>query len=202
MKAVEIRKIGNFDGLKLVSRSVPDIGPREVLIRIRATSLNYRDLLVPLGNFPLPGNYIGRVPLSDGAGEVTSVGCDVKRFRIGDRVVANALPDFIGGQVDASHIKRNLGFDVDGMLVEFAALDESALALVPEYMSYAEAASLPCAALSAWVSLTGGNRAIAAGDTVLVQGSGGVSIFALQLAKLFGARVIATTSAHRKACGR
>jgi NADPH:quinone reductase-like Zn-dependent oxidoreductase len=198
MQAVELRDTGSFEGLEVVERPRPNIGPCDVLVRIHAASLNYRDLLLPLNRFPVPGDYRGRVPLSDGAGEVVAIGSMVRRFKVGDRVASNAVTTWIAGPIRPEHVAGNIGFFIDGMLAEFVALHEDALVLLPGYLSYAEAAALPCAAVSAWSCLTGGPRGTLPGDTVLVQGTGGVSLFALQFAKMFGARVIATTSSTTK----
>jgi len=199
MKAIEIAQIGSFDGLHLVERPDPKPGEHDVLVRIRATSLNYRDLMIPLGTFPRGGSHIGLIPLSDGAGEVVEVGRRVTRVRTGSRVSMPPLVGWIGGPIRAEYTFRNIGFDMDGTLAEYVVFHEDAVVEIPAYMRFDEAAALPCAGTSAWATLTGGNRPVAPGDTVLVQGTGGVSMLALQFAKLFGARVIAITSTDAKA---
>lgn len=199
MKAVEITRMGAYAGLQVVERPQPVPGYGQALVRVHATSLNYRDLLLPRGLMPGYGDCTGRIPLSDGAGEVVAVGPGVRRVAVGDRVACNALPRWTDGDMRADGLVGSLGFAADGTLAEFAALDADALVKLPEYLSYSEAASLPCAALSAWTCLTEGRKPLRAGETVLVLGSGGVSLFALQLAKASGARVIATTSSQAKA---
>jgi len=141
---------------------------------------------------------LGVIPLSDGAGEVASIGAGVTRVKIGDRVAGCFHPRWFGGRISADYLTDRLGANLDGMLAEYAVLSEEALVHVPSHLSFEKAASLPCAAVTAWVALTGRRRVIA-GDTVLTQGSGGVSLFALQFARLLGARVIATTSSSKKA---
>lgn len=199
MRAVEITRMGSYAGLQVVDRLQPIPGYGQALVRVHAASLNFRDLLLPRGLMPGYGNCTGRIPLSDGAGQVIAVGQGVRRVAVGDRVACNALPRWTTGDMRAECLVGSLGFAADGILAEFAALDSEALVKLPEYLSYSEAASLPCAALSAWSCLTEGRKPLRAGETVLVLGSGGVSLFALQLAKASGARVIATTSSQAKA---
>src|ERR1700736_1265978 len=141
---------------------------------------------------------LGVVPLSDGAGEVAAIGDGVTRARVGDRVIGTFHPRWFGGPLSADYLTDRLGANLDGMLAEYAVLSEEALVPVPRHLSFEEAATLPCAAVTAWVAPTGHSR-VTAGDTVLTQGSGGVSVFALQFAQLLGARVIATTSTGEKA---
>jgi NADPH:quinone reductase-like Zn-dependent oxidoreductase len=164
----------------------------EVLVKVEASSLNARDLSIVNGRFPFPGPR-GRVPLSDGAGVVEAVGDGVSRFVVGDRVVNSYFPTWFGGPPrDAGD---QYGTQRDGWLTEFKVVHEEALVHIPKHLSFEEAATLPCAAVTAWSAVNG----IGAGDTVVVQGSGGVSLFALQLARAAGARVIATTSSDEKA---
>ena len=166
-------------------------------MRVRASSLNYRDLMVLKGGGRGPTKF-GVVPLSDGAGEVAAVGDGVTRVKIGDRIAGCFDPRWFGGPIKPDYLTDRLGASLDGMLAEYAVLSEEALAHIPSHLSFEEAATLPCAAVTAWVALTG-HRRVTAGDTVLTQGSGGVSVFALQLARVLGARVIATTSTADKA---
>ena len=140
----------------------------------------------------------GVIPLSDGAGEVAAVGEGVTRVKVGDRIAGTFHPRWFGGPIKPEYLTDRLGANLDGMLAEYAVLSEEALVRVPGHFSFEEAATLPCAAVTAWVALTGHCR-VTAGDTVLTQGSGGVSVFALQLSRLLGARVIATTSTAKKA---
>src|ERR1700757_2412626 len=166
-------------------------------MRARATSLNYRDLMVLKGGGRGPTK-LGVVPLSDGAGEVVAIGDGVTRVKVGDRIAGTFHPRWLGGPIRPEYLTDRLGANLDGMLSQYAVLSEEALVRVPSHLSLEEAATLPCAAVTAWVALTG-HRKVTAGDTVLTLGSGGVSVFALQLAWLLGAWVIATTSTAEKA---
>src|SRR5260370_40416040 len=197
MEAYHIERFGSVDGIVLRSSKDPRPGPKEVLMRVRASSLNYRDLMVLKGGGRGPRK-LGVVPLSDGAGEVTAIGDGVTRVRIGDRIAGCFHPRWFGGPIKPDYLTDRLGANLDGMLPQYAVLSEEALVHLPSHLSFEEAATLPCAAVSAWVALTG-RRGVTAGDTVLTQGSGGVSVFALQFAQLLGARVIATTSTVEKA---
>src|SRR5216683_2369388 len=141
---------------------------------------------------------LGVVPLSDGAGEVAAIGDGVTRVKIGDRIAGCFHPRWFGGPIKPDYLTDRLGANLDGMLAGYAVLSEEALVHPPSHLSFEEAATLPCAAVTAWVALTG-HRQVTAGDTVLTQGSGGVSVFALQFAQILGARVIATTSTAEKA---
>jgi NADPH:quinone reductase-like Zn-dependent oxidoreductase len=181
----------------LASRPDPRPGTREILVRVRATSLNYRDLMVLKGGGRGPSK-LGVIPLSDGAGEVVALGEGTGRFAIGDRVIGCFHPRWFGGPIKADYLTDRLGANLDGMLAEYAVINEEAAVAVPGDLSFEEAATLPCAAVTAWVALTG-YRPVTAGDTVLTQGTGGVSLFALQFARLLGAQVIATTSSATKA---
>jgi NADPH:quinone reductase-like Zn-dependent oxidoreductase len=165
-------------------------------MRVRATSLSFRELMILHGWYPLPVKD-DLIPVSDGSGEVVETGSEVSRVAVGDRVSAQIFPHWLDGGW-APELTAQLGGSLDGMLAEYAVLDETALVHIPEHLSYEEAACLPCAGVTAWNALTGG-RGLNAGETVLTLGSGGVSVFALQFAKAFGARVIATTSDDAKA---
>src|SRR5207253_8374810 len=166
-------------------------------MRVRASSLNYRDLMVLKGGGRGPTK-IGVVPLSDGAGEVAAIGEGVTRVKIDDRIAGCFHPRWFGGPIKPDYLTDRLGANLDGVLAEYAVFNEEAVVLLPSHLSFEEAATLPCAAVTAWVALTG-HRRVTAGDTVLIQGSGGVSVFALQFARVLGARVIATTSTAEKA---
>jgi len=184
-------------GLTVADRELPAPGPGEVQVAVRANSLNYVDLICFSGAFPLDG----RVPLLDGAGEVVAVGPGVTRFAAGDRVVANPHSSWLAGPPAPGAVGAVLGIVADGMLAERVNLSEDVLLPLPASLGYAEAASLPCAGLSAWNSLMGGpsRYGVAPGATVLTLGTGGVSLFALQFARAMGCRVIATTSTAAKA---
>jgi NADPH:quinone reductase-like Zn-dependent oxidoreductase len=195
MKAYELRDGFGLDHLTLTQRETPTPGPGEVQVRVRAVSLNYRDLLILKGQYnprlPLP-----RIPVSDGAGEVSLLGPGVTRFKVGDRVAGAFMPGWVEGSLTDEKARSALGGAVDGMLCESVVLPETGVVPVPAHLSDEEAATLPCAALTAWNALRAGN--LQPGQTVLIQGTGGVSLFALQFAQLHGARVIATSSSEEK----
>ncbi|MBD2683199.1 MULTISPECIES: NAD(P)-dependent alcohol dehydrogenase [Nostoc] len=196
MKVYEIQSNAGIDALALVHRPEPKPAPGEVLIQVKATSLNYRDLLVAEGAYGAGQKY-PLIPMSDGAGEVVAVGEGVTRVKVGDRVAATFFQDWIYGSLTREKMKSDLGGGIDGMLAEYVVLHQDGLVILPDHLSYAEGATLPCAAVTAWHGLvTKGN--IGAGDSVLLLGTGGVSIFALQFAKIHGARAIATSSSDEK----
>ena len=196
MKTYEIQKYGGPEGLELVDRSPPRPGDGEVVVRIRAASLNYRDLTVIRGQYER-NPQTGRVPLSDGAGEVISVGSGVTRFKIGDRVAGCFCQGWPSGRFRAEMHRTALGGSIDGVLVEEAKFREEGLVHLPVGYSFEEGATLPCAAVTAWQSLITRGQLVP-GETVLLLGTGGVSIFALQIAKAAGARVIITSSSDEK----
>jgi NADPH:quinone reductase-like Zn-dependent oxidoreductase len=195
MRAYELRGGFGLENLALTERPTPTPGPGEVQIRLRAVSLNYRDLLILKGQYnprlPLP-----RIPVSDGAGEVTALGPGVTRFKVGDRVAGAFMPGWAEGRLNDEKARSALGGVVDGLLCETAVLPETGVVNVPGHLSDEEAATLPCAAVTAWNALRVGD--LQPGETVLIQGTGGVSLFALQFARLAGARVIATSSSDDK----
>jgi NADPH:quinone reductase-like Zn-dependent oxidoreductase len=196
MRRYEIRNAGGLDGLVIADRPERPLGRGEVRVRIRAASLNYRDLMVAKGMFPggLPENL---VPLSDGAGEVVETGPDVTRVSVGDRVMPIFKQSWIGGEIEPADNATTLGGAIDGVLAERAVFDQSGLVHLPAGLSYAEGATLPCAAVTAWAAVQSA-RPVTAGDTVLVLGTGGVATFALQFARAAGARVIVTSSSDEK----
>lgn len=178
--------------------------PHQVLVRVRAISLNYRDLMVVKGLYN-PRLSMPRVPCSDGAGEVVAIGAGVTEWKPGDRVAGIFMQNWLAGQPSTRNTKGALGGDIDGMLSSEVILPESGLVPIPDHLTCEEASTLPCAALTAWNALFSAART-QPGDTVLIQGTGGVSIFALQFAKLAGARVLGTSSsddklAHAKSLG-
>jgi NADPH:quinone reductase-like Zn-dependent oxidoreductase len=195
MKVYELKAF-SLDALTLTERPDPTPGPGQVLVQMKAFSLNYRDLLVIKGLYN-PKLRLPLVPLSDGAGVVAAVGPGVTRVKRGDRVAGIFMQTWLDGEVTEAKAKSALGGAIDGVLAHYVVFDEDGLVLVPEHLSDEEAATLPCAAVTAWHALVtaGGVRA---GDTVLVQGTGGVSLFALQFARLHGARVIATSGSDAK----
>jgi NADPH:quinone reductase-like Zn-dependent oxidoreductase len=196
MRSYHLEKLNSVDGIELHEHDEPRPGPTQILIRARAASINRRDILILTGRYPLP-SVPGVVPLSDGAGEVVAVGDAVTRFTVGDRVTGSYWPRWTSGQLRAEVIDQ-LGCTADGWLSEYLLLDEQAAVRVPDHLSWAAAAALPCAGLTAWNSLTR-EGTLRPGQTVLTLGTGDVSIFAIQFAKLMGCRVIATTSSLDKA---
>lgn len=198
MKAYELRPEEGFAALQLTDRSEPSAGsalsPHDVLVRVRAVSLNYRDLLVARGSKKRARRI---VPASDGAGEVVAVGDRVTRVQVGDRVAAAFFPTWLDGGLAEVHHANALGGSLDGMLAEQVVLRESAWVKVPSRWSFEQASTLPCAGVTAWHALFEA-ATLRPGDTLLVQGSGGVSVFALQLARAAGASVIATSSSAEK----
>lgn len=193
MRQWEIR---SFGALGLAEREVPPPGPREARVRVRAVSLNYRDLLLLDGSYnprlPLPS-----VPCSDMVGEVESVGPGVTRVRAGDRVIGSFVQGWPAGRLSRAHQATGLASPLPGVLCTHRVFPEEGLVRAPVHLDDAAASTLPCAALTAWHALVDHGR-LAAGETVLVQGTGGVSIFALQIARAHGARVIATTGRAEK----
>ncbi len=194
MKAFELHPEDGFDSLKQVDRPRPGMGPGDVRVRVRAVSLNYRDLMVARGSKKRAKRI---VPVSDGAGEVIEIGGDVKRLAIGDRVAAAFFPTWIDGAFAEEHHANALGGSLDGMLAEEVVLHERAWVKIPTRYTFEQASTLPCAGVTAWHALFEA-ATVRPGDTVLVQGGGGVSTFALQLARHAGAAVIATSSSADK----
>jgi NADPH:quinone reductase-like Zn-dependent oxidoreductase len=199
MYAYPITQFG-VDHLERVELPMLQTAPGMVLIKVHAVSLNYRDLMIVKGLYN-PKMALPRIPCSDGAGEVAAIGEGVNRVRVGDRVCGIFMQRWLEGRLTAEKSKAALGGDVDGMLAECVLLDQDGVVRFPEHLSYEEAATLPCAAVTAWNALHhAGEPASAAlpGETVVIQGTGGVSIFALQFAKLLGASVIGTSSSDEK----
>ncbi len=195
MRCYEIREFGDT-GLRAAERPDPMPGPGEVLVKTSAASLNYRDLMMLRGHYnprlPLP-----RIPLSDGVGTVEAMGPGVEDVAVGDRVISCFFQRWADGQIDKRGGKSALGGEADGVLAERVVLRAEGVVPAPGYLSDAEAATLPCAALTAWNALVEGGR-LQPGESVLVLGSGGVSTFALQIAARAGAQVIATSSKDEK----
>ncbi|HEY4384787.1 MAG TPA: NAD(P)-dependent alcohol dehydrogenase [Ktedonobacteraceae bacterium] len=197
MKSYHANKGAGLASLALREHDVPVPGPHEVLVRVRAASFNYRELAILWGTYPLPIKP-DVVPLSDGAGEIVAIGEGVTRAKIGDRVAAAPIPLWTDGPFGGWDYAAQIGGSLDGLLTEYALLNEEWIVHVPDHLSFEEAAALPTAGITAWNALNGAGS-LQAGETVLTLGSGGVSLFTLQFAKLFGARVIATTSSEEKA---
>jgi NADPH:quinone reductase-like Zn-dependent oxidoreductase len=197
MKAYEIHnERPGLDSVILTEHSEPKTSKGEVLVKINATSLNYRDLLVAKGSYgtKLPKPII---PLSDGAGEVIAIGEGVTRVQVGDRVAGIFMQKYLCGELTLEKSNSALGGAIDGVLAEYVVFDEQGVVKIPEHLSYEEAATLPCAAVTAWNALVTEGQ-LKAGETVLLQGTGGVSLFALQFAKMMGAKVIIISSSDEK----
>jgi NADPH:quinone reductase-like Zn-dependent oxidoreductase len=194
MRAWQITKFG-VDSLDFVERPTPVPGPGEVLVGVRAVSLNYRDLLMVKGLYN-PKLRFPRIPCSDGAGEVVAIGEGVSEWKPGHRVMGIFMQNWLEGPLTPVRAKGALGGDVDGMLTDYIVLREQGLVSMPNHLSYQEAATLPCAAVTAWNALRAGE--VRQWSKVLIQGTGGVSIFALQFAKLMGATVLGISSSYEK----
>lgn len=196
MKAWEVREPTGLDGLVLNnSRAEPKAGHGQIVVRVRAAALNFRDQGVIKGaygytKFPV-------IPLSDGAGEVAEVGPGVTQFKAGDRVAGTFFVNWIGGRIPPNAGHNSLGGMIDGMLAEYALLNETGAIAVPPHLTFEEAATLPCAALTAWNAVVETGR-IKAGETIALLGTGGVSVFALTFAKMHGAFVVMTSSSDDK----
>jgi NADPH:quinone reductase-like Zn-dependent oxidoreductase len=195
VKVWEVSREWSIDALDLVERPEPDPAPGQVVVRMRAASLNYRDLLTVEGK---GGSYrLPLIPFSDGAGEITAIGEGVTRVSVGDRVCPMFFQSWLDGRPSARNRRLALGGTRPGVLQELMVLDAEGVSRIPSNLTFEQAATLPCAALTAWRALFE-EAQVRPGDTVLVQGTGGVSIFALQFAKLAGAAVIVTSSSDDK----
>ena len=195
MRALELRTFGP-GGLQLTDRALPEPGPGEVRIRMRACSLNYRDFLMCAGSYN-PRQPLPLVPLSDGVGIIDALGDGVTTRQVGERVIGLFNQAWQDGEATPDILRQTLGGPLDGMLREYAVLRADAVLPVPAHLSDVQAASLPCAALTAWTALVTQGH-LKAGETVLIQGTGGVSLFALQFAVLMGARAIVISSSDAK----
>ena len=197
MKAYEIQQPG-VDNLAIAEREMPTAKFGEVLIKFHAFSLNYRDLMMVEGKYN-PRMKLPAIPFSDGAGEIVDVGDGVTKWKVGDRVCPIFMQGWGEGEPNAEKSKTALGGggDWDGVLREFGSFSQESIVRIPEHLSFEEAATLPCAAVTAWNALSV-SGAIKAGDTVLTLGTGGVSVFAVQFAKIFGAQVLSTSSSDEK----
>ena len=193
MKQIQLSKPGGLENLKLTDTENPSPKDNEVLLKVHASSLNYHDLMVALGLIPTKDK---RVPLSDAAGEILEVGKDVSKWTVGDKVMSMCFPNWVSGPPKYDLLSF-IGDNQDGYATELISIPESAITKIPINLNFKEAATLPCAGLTAWRALVDEGR-LKSGETVLVQGTGGVSVFALQLAKTFGATVIATSSSEEK----
>lgn len=195
MRVLEVREPFGIDALSFATRPDPVPGPREVVVRIEALAFNYRDRLIVEGRWRPP---VPRIPVSDGAGTIVAAGSEVTRVKVGDRVAPIFYPHWIDGGPDLEKMDGALGGRMaDGLYAEYAAVGEESLVLVPPHLTAVEAATLPCAAVTVWNAFAEGT-AVREGNTVLVLGTGGVALFAIQFAKVFGARVIVTSSSDEK----
>jgi NADPH:quinone reductase-like Zn-dependent oxidoreductase len=196
MKVYEVRQFG-IENLVLAERDEPQPRANEVVVKFHAASLNYRDLMFVRGTYN-PKGCLPVVPFSDGSGEVVAVGADAKKWKVGDRVCTIFTQAWLEGSLSIEKRRTTLGAgDLDGVLREYGTFNENGLVKIPGHVSFEEAATLPCAAVTAWHALVvSGN--LKAGDTVLTLGTGGVSVFAMQFAKMHGARVIPTSSSDQK----
>ena len=186
---------GGLDNLKIEQRPDPRPEANEILVRWHATSLNFHDYLVAIGGIKVPEQ---RIPMSDGAGEVVAVGEDVYRWKVGDKVMSLFFPNWLDGEPTFRKTVGISGETLDGYITEMSCISEEAVTRMPMGYTYAEAATLPCAALTAWRGLVPEGK-IKAGDMVLIEGTGGMSMFGLQFAKAAGAKIFATTSSDEKA---
>ncbi len=195
MKCIHVNTPGGLSNLEIVKRPNPEPDADEVLVRWHATSLNYHDYLVALGAIPVLD---GRIPMSDGAGEIVSVGEDVHFWKPGDRVMSMFFPGWIEGLPEFKKIVGVSGETLDGYITEMSSVKATSITAIPDKYTYAEAATLPCAGLTAWNGLmhTG---CLMSGQSVLIEGTGGMSLLGLQFAKAAGARIFATTSSPKKA---
>jgi NADPH:quinone reductase-like Zn-dependent oxidoreductase len=197
MKVMQIQDSWSPDNIRLAERPTPEARPGEVLLRMEAASLNYRDYVMARGGYGRRGGALPLVPCSDGAGRVVAIGPGVSRVVVGDLACPIFAQTWASGPFRESHWAGTLGGPRDGVLQEFIALSQEGVVRAPRHLDAVQAATLPCAAVTAWNALVtqGG---IKAGDVVLVQGTGGVSLFALLFAKMHGARVLATSSSDEK----
>ncbi|MCC2954895.1 NAD(P)-dependent alcohol dehydrogenase [Massilia sp. IC2-477] len=197
MKAYQILPGANIDGLQCIDYPDRKLGHGEVRIRVHAVSLNYRDLMVASGNYLVTVDD-PIIPCSDGAGEVLELGPGVTRVQVGDRVAGSFFPFWQDGMTSPEKIRHALGGDIDGMLAEEVVLHEDALAKIPASLSFVEASTMPCAGVTAWNAIFVSSNGVKPGDTVLLLGTGGVSVLGMQLAKAAGLRTIITSSSDEK----
>lgn len=196
MKAWQIQGNG-LENIKQIEVAIPEPGPRQLLVKVKAVSLNYRDKAIVDGEYMPELMTEPFIPVSDASGEVVGIGSEVKKFKVGDRVTSTMLPTWIDGTPNPDDAVNALGGPKNGGLAEYMVLDENATVITPPNLTDEEASTLPIAALTVWFSLVEYGK-IKAGDTVLVQGTGGVSVFAIQIASALGAKVIATSSSNEK----
>jgi NADPH:quinone reductase-like Zn-dependent oxidoreductase len=196
MRAYQIQTADGIDAIQQIELPQPSPGDNEILVKMKACSLNYRDILITMGGY-VRNDVRPMTPLSDGAGEIISVGRSVTRFKPGDRVIGNFFQRWSDGNIDAVGLNSALGGGINGVLADYFILNEECTVKIPDYLSYSEAATLPCAATTAWHALVTVGQ-VKAGDSILLLGTGGVSIFGLNIAKALGATVIITSSCDDK----
>ena len=197
MRVFQIEGDWGMDHLKLSTRPEPQAGPGQVVVKMEASSLNYRDLVVPQRGYGAHTGTLPLIPVSDGAGVVTDIGPGVTRVAVGDRVCPTYFQRWISGAPDLERLTQSLGGPIDGTMADFMCLSEDGVSKVPQHLSGLEAATLPCAALTAWSALvTSGNTQ--PGDRVLIQGCGGVALFAVAFARLLGAHVTVISSSEER----
>jgi len=197
MRVFQIEGGWSFDHLKLSERPQPEPQARQVLIRMHAASLNARDLIVPLRGYGRATGELPLIPVSDGVGTIVAVGAGVTRLKVGDRVCPTYFQGWIGGEPTPERFATSLGGPLDGVMAEFMCLSEDGVVRVPDYLTNEEAATLPCAALTAWSAIAI-HAATRPGDHVLIQGTGGVALFAIAFAKLHGSHVTVISSSDKK----
>jgi NADPH:quinone reductase-like Zn-dependent oxidoreductase len=196
MRAYQVMTADGIDAIEQIETEIPTPKDDEILVKMKSCSLNYRDMLITMGGY-VRNDIRPVVPLSDGAGEVVKVGANVSNFQLGDRVIGNFFQSWETGKIDDDGLNSALGGSIDGVLSDYFILKANCSVKIPDYLSYSEAATLPCAATTAWHALVSIGD-IKAGDTILLLGTGGVSIFGLQLAKAKGATTIITSSSDEK----
>ena len=196
MRAYQVTTADGIDAIEQIVRETPTPKDDEILVKMKACSLNYRDILITMGGY-VRNDIRPIVPLSDGAGEVVQVGASVSGFTVGDRVIGNFFQAWENGKIDDDGLNSAMGGSIDGVLCDYFILKASCSVKIPDYLSYSEAATLPCAATTAWHSLVSVGE-IKADHTILLLGTGGVSIFGLQIAKAMGATTIITSSSDEK----
>jgi NADPH:quinone reductase-like Zn-dependent oxidoreductase len=195
MKSIVVTNGGGLDNLNVQNFDVPQPSEGEVLIKWHATSLNYHDYLVVMGLIPVNE---GRVPMSDGAGQIVGIGAGVESLNVGDKVMSLFFPDWKEGNPNPSSIQKISGESTDGFICEYSCLSQDQVTLMPKGFTYEAAATLPCAGLTAWNGLMNGKSTLKPNDSVLIEGTGGMSLLGLQIAKAFGAKIYATTSSKEK----
>ncbi|MFY8085987.1 MAG: zinc-dependent alcohol dehydrogenase family protein [Rubrivivax sp.] len=197
MRVFQIEGEWGMDHLRLSTRPEPQAGPGQVVVQMKASSLNYRDLVVPNRGYGSHTGTLPLIPVSDGVGVVTEVGPGVRRVAVGDRVCPTYFQRWVSGEPDLERLTQSLGGPIDGTMTEYMCLSEEGVCKVPEHLSDVEAATLPCAALTAWSALVTCSNT-QPGDRVLVQGCGGVALFAVAFAKMLGAHVTVISSSDER----